>query len=267
MTAPRISGMKVRLVTQPYVGSSSLFDFMQHATTDSFTSVRIAVAWAKRSGLGRAAGLLEDFRAKGGHVQMIVGVSEGGATVEGLSLAMELADDPWVFHDPHRTFHPKVYLALGKTEASLFVGSNNLTAGGVGWNYETAVWIDSTHKPEKGGPIAEAINWMDGLLEESNCQPLDDELLVRMAASGDILLGSEDRARRPSRQQGPEDQDGLSTGTIHGIFGKPQSKMRPLPPQLRPSSPGPSIPKLPQPTESLPTAMRLILRWGRSGVR
>lgn len=237
--------MDLRFVAQPFAGDHNLFDFIQHATGDSFSDLRIAVAWAKRSGLGRVSRLLKDFRSRGGRVQMLVGVSEGGATVEGLELVLELADDPWIFHDPQRTFHPKLYLATGETMATLFVGSNNLTAGGVGWNYEAAIWVDCVYSPGAPGLIHDAQAWLNGLLDEEDvCKPLDAQLVSDLQASADISIGSEDAARRRKQpaDQTPEDQDGQVSATISGIFSRPAMRMRPLVPQLRPSAAPVAVP-------------------------
>lgn len=222
--------MKVRFVGQPVQGQPSLLDFIEHVLATDADHLIIIVAWAKRSGLGRVADQLTAFRARGGHVEMIVGVSEGGATQEGLTLARELSDKAYVFHDPRRTFHPKVYLATGTDQHSLFVGSSNLTAGGLGWNYESSLWLDSTGDIE--GPFAEASDWIATLRSEPTvCRPLTEQLVKDMMASRDIFIASEDASRRVStaKQPAPEDTDSISSGSAQGLFGKPIALMRPLP--------------------------------------
>ncbi len=161
---------------------------------------------------------------------MIVGVSEGGATQEGLALARELSDQAYVFHDPRRTFHPKVYFATGANQHSLFVGSSNLTAGGLGWNYEGSLWLDSTGNLE--GPFAEANDWIATLRSEPKvCRPLTEQLVEDMMSSRDIFIASEDASRRVStrKEPAPEDTDSVASGSANGLFGKPIALMRPLP--------------------------------------
>ena len=98
----------------------------------SVQRLEIAVAWVKRSGLSRVRDGLVAFRKRGGKTSAIVGIDEGGATVQGLELALQLIDDVRVYHVlGRRTFHPKVYFASGVSSAHLLVGSNNLTAGGL----------------------------------------------------------------------------------------------------------------------------------------
>ena len=125
--------MDIKFLGQPYENYTSLVNFINEATKNGNTELKIAVAWAKRSGLGRIWDALQDFRNAGGHITLIVGVSEGGASKEGLELAAQIADESYIFHDPQRTFHPKVYFASSHDTNSLLVGSSNLTAGGLGW--------------------------------------------------------------------------------------------------------------------------------------
>ena len=117
--------MEVKFLSQPLASSDGLETFMDGLSSPSLDRITIVSAWAKRSGLARIADRLAAFRARGGNVELIVGVSEGGATKEGLELAMDLADEAFVFHHPGRTFHPKVYLATGVSQRELLVGSSN----------------------------------------------------------------------------------------------------------------------------------------------
>ncbi len=205
---------------------------------------------------------------------MIVGVSEGGATQEGLTLARDLSDEAYVFHDPRRTFHPKVYLATGAQQHSLFVGSSNLTAGGLGWNYEGSLWLDSTGD-ELEGPFAEARDWIATLRAEPTvCRPLTEELIDDMMSSRDIFIASEGASRRVStpEQPAPEDSDSVSSGSAKGLFGVPTGLMRPLPAlaaafrkarsRARPSAAKPVAPiaAAPQPVAQIPPA-HVVRRW------
>jgi HKD family nuclease len=242
-----------KFVGQPFEDQDNLLDFIEHVLDTDATELFIVVAWAKQSGLLRVRSKIETFRGQGGYVHMIVGVSEGGATREGLALAMELSDDAHVFHDPRRTFHPKVYLGTGATQHSLFVGSSNLTAGGLGWNYESSLWLDSSGNLE--GPFDEARRWIDQLLAEPTvCQPLTEDLVTEMMLSRDIFIATESAGRRLARRGslGPEDTDSISSGSAGGIFGTPIAILRQLPRLLNPGKLSGARSK--QPTKSVPPA-------------
>ncbi|MDK9674742.1 phospholipase D-like domain-containing protein [Propionibacterium freudenreichii] len=223
--------MRLRFVGQPFAAHPNLIDFIDHARDDGFDELKIAVAWAKRSGLGRVWDALNDFRAQGGRVLLIVGVSEGGATKEGLELALGIADEGYVFHDPRRTFHPKVYLASSSGKRSLMVGSSNLTAGGLSWNYEASVWVD-LDAGEGEGVTDEVNTWFDTLIAETDsCSPLTAELIEDLEASGDIIIGSESWGRRVQRRKSdaPEDNDSVIVATISGLFKPVMTGLRKLP--------------------------------------
>lgn len=224
--------MRLRFAGQPFANRPNLMDFIEHTRDHGFDELRIAVAWAKRSGLGRAWDALEEFRSNGGRVLLILGVSEGGATKEGLELALRIADQAYVFHDPQRTFHPKVYFSSSATDGrSLLIGSSNLTAGGLGWNYEASMWVDL--EPGEGEELTDELSaWFDGLIAEaSSCIPLTADLISDLEQSATIFIGSENRARRPQGKQSdtPEDNDSPIATTISGLFDSVPTGLRQLP--------------------------------------
>lgn len=223
--------MEMRFLGQPFDDDVSLGDFIESGTSGHFNELQIAVAWAKKSGLARVLSKLEGFRADGGHVTLIVGISEGGATREGLDLALEVSDLSYVFHDPRRTFHPKVYFAKSPGRRSLLVGSSNLTAGGLGWNFEASVWLDwLAGEWDEGEHNVES--WFARLIaEEQSCRPLSAELIADIEASDDIVLGRESSARRVQRASSPapEDSDSVLGATISGLFEPVRNGLMKLP--------------------------------------
>lgn len=225
--------MRIRFVGQPFAAHQNLLDFVEHVKNGGFEELEIAVAWAKQSGLGRIWDALAEFRARGGKVTLVVGVSEGGATKEGLRIALDIADRAYVFHDPGRTFHPKVYLASSSGARSLMVGSSNLTAGGLGWNYEASLWVD--WDAGEGEDVTDSVGaWFESLIsEKDSCAPLTADLIEKLEKSTDIVLGSESRARRfqKSRSDTPEDNDSTIAATISGLFKAVRAGLRKLPKQ------------------------------------
>jgi hypothetical protein len=88
----------------------------------------VATAWAKRCGLSRVANSIQALRHRGGTAEAIIGIDEGGASLEGQQLAADLVEPVHVFHDPGpRTFHPKFYVAESAAEATVIVGSGQTT--------------------------------------------------------------------------------------------------------------------------------------------
>ncbi|MCJ7504449.1 MAG: phospholipase D family protein [Acidobacteriia bacterium] len=80
---------------------------------------------------------------RGGQVEIVAGLDEGITTRQGLELLNRYSTTAYVFMNPAATFHPKVYLfEIPHTRATAFVGSNNLTAGGLYTNYEMSLGVD-----------------------------------------------------------------------------------------------------------------------------
>src|SRR4051794_39861743 len=130
--------MGFRFIGQPFPSSRQVGAVVGDALCDGdFDRAWFAVAWGKRSGLSRLTSAIGEFKRGGGRAEAVLGVDEGGATKEGLQLALELFDSAYVFHDPGpRTFHPKIYVVRGDARAVAVVGSGNLTCGGLFTNFE-----------------------------------------------------------------------------------------------------------------------------------
>lgn len=212
---------------QPWSDGSNLDDFLSAVASDSANGpvkLQAVVAWAKRSGLSRIRPYLSTIRGSGGSVELIVGISEGGATRQGLELAMELCDRAEVFHDPGRTFHPKVYLAQSPSATRLFVGSNNLTHGGLAHNYEAglSLRVGTADSNVHDVLIGSVVDWIERLRAEApNCKTLTPKLLQSLLEDPRYRIGDEDSAPRLVAEDGtvedtdsPTDQDESDQGSI-----------------------------------------------------
>lgn len=101
----------------------------------------IISAYAKSGGVNLLKNPIEIFRKKKGRVISIIGVNplHRITSYEALEALMEICDEVYVFNneDYLRVFHPKVYvLENDGKNADVFIGSANLTAGGLFHNYE-----------------------------------------------------------------------------------------------------------------------------------
>jgi phospholipase D-like protein len=266
--------VEIRFVAQPFEGGTDLRDFLHAVAEDhGLNTLRIVVAWAKRSGLGRAISDLQAVRSRGGKILAIVGISEGGATEQGLKALLGLTDEAYVFHDTGRTFHPKIYLADGPGHALLLVGSHNLTAGGIAWNYEAGLWcyLDLATAADKQVHDA-IIAYFDQLISDTAvCIALNDVSLSAILADASLLIQNEDVRNKPhsAEPDAPEESD--SSGTAQddsavSVFGKSQQKKRKAP---RPVPQGPHArpPRKPAPVAGSISGARppmaVLKRWYR----
>lgn len=224
--------MNVEFLGQPWQDGTNLDDFLAEVTSQaSPNQLRIAVAWAKRSGLIRIRPHLDAWRTGGGTVAMVVGLSEGGATRQGLEMALEVADSVHLFHDlSGRTFHPKVYLAETAESTSLMVGSNNLTAGGLYFNYEAGVVVRLPADESSDATLLKQVaDWFDRLLAEpACCLPLTPSNLPLLIANPAFRIGDEDKRRRASQSEvgAPEEVDAVTPTDDEdsaAFFGKSQT--------------------------------------------
>lgn len=186
--------------TRPALGER-----LAHCLRDPrFTRLDAIVAWAKRSGLARLQREITRFRARGGKVSMIVGIDERGATREGLELVRQLADEAWIFQDPHGgTFHPKVYLFRGQNVATAFVGSSNLTRGGHYDNYEASIELEMA-LPADAGTLTEVEHWIELVRSEPElCIEVTEELVARVVSAGAARSESERENWTGADREGP----------------------------------------------------------------
>lgn len=184
-------------VSQPIAGGYDLQEFIENACADlALDHLDFAVAWVKRAGVNGVQPTLESFRARGGHVRGVIGISLGGTSRQGLLQARDVCDELYVFHEPGRTFHPKVYIGCGGVRARTLVGSNNMTSGGLARNYEAAV-VSDLHL---GDPADKAYfdsvkGFIDGLVSEDQlCREVTAEFMTKLLASRRYPLLDEDAA-------------------------------------------------------------------------
>jgi len=225
--------METSFVGQPFADGHDLHDFLEAVAADeAIMQLDVVVAWAKRSGLRRVRPYVETVCDRPGMARLIVGIDEGGATRQGLELAREVFSSVHVFHDNSwRTFHPKIYLAVGAKRARLLVGSNNLTAGGVFYNYEVALEC-TLALPEDQGLLDAVRAYIHRLYADGDvCKALDDDLFTELTTNPRYRVGDEDAGRAAAAKETgddepPEDVD-LEPGdppAPGSVFGKSRAE-------------------------------------------
>ena len=189
-TIPKVAA--VEFIHQPNT-SDRLGDQLLANLSKQWTHFRAAVAFAKRSGTRHIVDALKKF-AQVGDVEMVVGIDHCGTSVEGLADLLEAAEPNGrilVFHNRRPfTFHPKVYLFKSPSEAEVYIGSGNLTEGGLFTNYEAMIRLGL----DLGDPGQRAFlqsienvldEWAD--LSSGTARVLDDDLLKRLKSAGLVV--------------------------------------------------------------------------------
>ncbi len=271
--------MKARLLAQPFAGGTNLIDFLTEVAAEkSYCRLRVVVAWAKRSGLKHAEPHLAAIRARGGSLELFVGISEGGATQQGLERSRELFDSVRVVCDVRgRTFHPKIYLADGCDRAIVLIGSNNLTAGGLRFNYEAGAVLELDLTKKRDLVFFESVEQLiDDLQNDTQiCIELTDDSLAALLSDGRYRIQDEDSNRYLSGVGAPEDLDTLINGvptradgqSIPPLFGTSQTPKKPPVSLPGSKSTSPTVSSPPKPTTSKATtsppqpAATVVRRW------
>lgn len=110
--------------------------------SEDYHTLNIAVAFAKNSGVLRIKDSLDNFRKRGGIVNVYVGVDLGVTSYEALTALLLCTDSLNVVHsEKGQTFHTKIYQFEGKEKGIIIVGSHNLTGGGLWTNFENSALI------------------------------------------------------------------------------------------------------------------------------
>ncbi len=227
--------MRVSFLGQPFEGYGWTADWLNELLAhETGGTLQIAVAWAKRSGLSRLQESILSFRERGGSTSVVVGIDEGGATKQGLELALNTFDYVYIFHDQSsRTFHPKVYLLHIEDSARLIVGSNNTTAGGLYNNYEASLLCDLDLKLEEDQRLYQRVStWFNVLRSDRVCKALNADLLDVLTNDPSYRVGDEDNPGRYLPQE-RGDYDGVTVDSPnYTVFGTSSSPKRGLAPRM-----------------------------------
>ena len=207
----------VEIISHPD-GNQRLGDLLlRNLESSEWTTFRAAVAFAKRSGTKHIVPALTKFSASAS-VAISLGIDHCGTSFEGandLLAAVSTSGQLWIFHNDaasRPTFHPKIYLFSNRVAAEAFIGSGNLTEGGLFTNYEAFVHLRLDRLNPDGENL---LKQLEDLLdvwtspEEGTARKADDVLLAELRARGDLL--SEAEISRLKRESVTTIKQGIAT--------------------------------------------------------
>jgi hypothetical protein len=139
---------------------------------------------------------------RGAAVRLTLGIDFGGTSREVLEELSRWSCEVFVYHNPilRATFHPKIYLFECHTDSTLYLGSNNLTDGGLYTNYEVTTRYDFTF-PTDTAEYERLLQPIRSFLDPVGptvCR-LDAELIESLSVRG--ALATEIDARRSCRSR------------------------------------------------------------------
>lgn len=180
-----------------------------------WTALDAGAAWARYSGVRHLVPALEAFLRRGGSIRFIIGIDFQQTSREALDalLALEAHGTcaTWVHHnEAGHIFHPKLYLFRGKNLARLFIGSSNLTEGGLFTNVEATMGVRASDRaPFVAGATREVDSWCR---DPQLARRLTPALLAKLVADGYVT----DEATLPRL---PPRGTGAGTGSRSRVFG------------------------------------------------
>lgn len=184
---------KRRLITE-------LIDCLDPTRFDEFF---LAVAFAKIGPLLRLDESLGRWKKAKGKISAILGVDQKGTTKEALLYAMKHFDEVRVIQASlgsiRVTFHPKIYGFVGKKDAVVYIGSNNLTVGGTEINFESFVRLRMS-LPDDAAALEKVRNsWKD---MEASSIALTADVLDDLLRTGAVVSETESLRRARSSATG-----------------------------------------------------------------
>lgn len=171
--------------------------------SDEYDELNVCVAYARRRALVKLHPWLKEWRRSGKAVRAILGVDQRLTSRQALQYALETFNETYVtsVHGYRLrndvTYHPKMYLFSGPTRAVAFVGSHNLTEGGLETNFEAGVRVDFL-RPADEALYREAYDCWVSLLPPGcpYTRRLDGALLADLVAT-DRVCDDDEKQRRP----------------------------------------------------------------------
>jgi HKD family nuclease len=217
---------RLRFLNQTWDGAGNrtgdrIIDLLS-SNQPSFSKFFMSVAWVKETGLAHLLPHLDTFRKAGSKAIAVVGIDTAGTSIQGLEGLLNSCDEVWVFDNPRpeATFHPKMYSFIGSQEATVLLGSSNLTGGGLFTNYEATLEIQLNLKTKGDQGLLDTIM-------EAYTRPLG---LARRLDTG--LIGELRRRRLISDETLPKPRRGGG-----GPASRGETLFPPLPIPPPPSSP------------------------------
>lgn len=192
-------------------------DLIELLNSGEWTSVDIAVAWVRESGLRHLRNSLESFLRRGGNLRFVVGVDLDNTSKEGLAALLSLesigAASTYINHnEAGAVFHPKLYLFRNDEAAKLIVGSNNITEAGLFRNTEAGLQVECKPNDTLVNDVLGAIDsWCD--TATALARRLDGNLLIDLESSG--YVRSEAVLKQALRQR----QSAARTSHGPALFG------------------------------------------------
>jgi HKD family nuclease len=193
--------MKTSIVLQPSnIEMGEILKSLLSSQNPFYDKVWLVSAFANANAIQRIAPNILSAKARGSKINIVVGFDVNSTSAEALKRINSLGVNSTLVHNARsgHTFHPKIYLFESTDKsAEVFVGSNNLTDGGLYTNYEASTRT-AFEFPSDRDEYAEFFSSLEPYLNPigSTSQILTGELIKILIERGDVPTEKEIRKSR-----------------------------------------------------------------------
>lgn len=208
-------------------GHFRLIDWMEaNFLSTDYDSFKCLVAFAKINPFYKLHESIQKWNSRGNQSEAVIGIDHKGTSYQALQYALANFDTVSILHAEYSTFHPKLYIFLGREKATAYYGSSNFTSGGLETNFEGGVIINF-NLPDDQLELDDLMKSFDSVSSPAvSClTPLTPTSLDEMKARGLLL----DESIKPKTSRGAMSSSSGSA-TTPAIFGNFEIKpARPIP--------------------------------------
>jgi HKD family nuclease len=183
--------MKTSVVLQPSnIKMGEIINELLSSENPFYNKVWLISAFANAQAIDRLAENILASKNHGAEISITVGFDVKSTSAEALQRINSLGVNSTLVHNARRghTFHPKIYLfEATDSKAELFVGSSNLTDGGLYTNYEASSQI-TFNFPQDMNEYAEILASLDRYInpQGNTAQVLNNSLIDILVRRGEV---------------------------------------------------------------------------------
>jgi HKD family nuclease len=189
--------MKTSVVLQPSNAEmGEIIKGLLSSQQPIYKNVWLVSAFANAKAIQRITPNILDAKSRGANINIVVGFDVMSTSAEALKRINSLGVNSILVHNARggHTFHPKIYLFESTEKAEVFVGSNNLTDGGLYTNYEASTRTVFEF-PEDNEEYVQFFSSLEAYLKPigNTAQILSEDLIDILVARGEVPSENEIR--------------------------------------------------------------------------
>jgi len=229
--------MKTSVVLQPSsIKMGEIINELLSSQNPFYNKVWLISAFANARAIERLTENILSSKSRGAQISIVVGFDVNSTSAEALQSINSLDVNSMLIHNARRghTFHPKIYLfEATDSKAELFVGSSNLTDGGLYTNYEASSQT-TFNFPQDINEYAETLASLDRYInpQGNTAQVLSNNLIDILVRRGEVPLERDIAENRRQSLRARDRSDSPTSPFGVEIINRPSRTRRPATPSV-----------------------------------